>query len=127
MKIVQIDKKDWSAGLKKLRDTYRLIGPVQDGEFHSFKALEADMEPDFNFSNTRLSVKEIIYPQSEDMFEFSLDESRKDHHQMKEVAKDYSPRAVLGLRPCDAKAVELVKLNFDLSLIHISEPTRPTT
>jgi len=113
MKIIQIDKKDWSAGLKKLRDAYRLIGPVRDGEFHSFKTLEADMEPDFDFSNTRLSVKEIIYPQSEDMFEFSLDENRADHHQMKEVAKDYSPRAVLGLRPCDAKAIELVKLNFD--------------
>ena len=113
MKIVQIDKKNWSAGLVKLRDAYRLIGPVRDGEFHSFKALETGMEPDFDFGNTRLSVKEIIYPQSEDMFEFSLDEKHEDHHQMKEVAKDYSPRAVLGLRPCDAKAIELVKLNFD--------------
>ena len=47
------------------------------------------------------------------MLEFSLDESREDHHQMRAVAKDYSPRAVLGLRPCDAKAIELVKLNFD--------------
>ncbi len=113
MKIVQIDKKDWRAGLKKLRDAYRLIGPVQDGDYHYFKELDKDTEPDLDFSNTRLSVKEIIYPQSEDMLEFSLDESREDHHQMREVAKDYSPRAVLGLRPCDAKAIELVRLNFD--------------
>jgi len=32
---------------------------------------------------------------------------------MREVAKDYSPRAVIGIRPCDAKAFELVRLNFD--------------
>jgi len=113
MKIVQIDKKDWGAGLKKLRDAFRLVGPVRDGDYHSFKELDQGTEPDFEFSNTRLSVKEIIYPQSEDLFEFSLDQSSEDHDQMREVAKDYSPRAVLGLRPCDAKAVELVKLNFD--------------
>ena len=32
---------------------------------------------------------------------------------MKEAAKDYSPRAVVGIRPCDAKAMQLVRLNFD--------------
>jgi sulfhydrogenase subunit beta (sulfur reductase) len=113
MKIIQIDKKDWRAGLKKLREGYRLIGPVRDGDYHRFNELPDGAEPDFAFGNTRLSVKEIIYPQSEDLLEFSLDESREDHHQLRETAKDYSPRAVLGLRPCDAKAIELVKLNFD--------------
>jgi ferredoxin len=113
MKIVQIDKQDWQAGLTKLREAYRLIGPVKDGDFHIFKRLGNGEAPDLAFGNTRLSVKEVIYPQSEDMFEYSLDESEADHHQMREVAKDYSPQVVLGLRPCDAKAVELVKLNFD--------------
>ena len=113
MKIVQIDKKDWKAGLTKLREAYRLIGPAKDGDFHSFKRLDDGEEPDFDFGNTRLSIKEIIYPQSEDMFEYSLDENAEDHHQMREVAKDYSPQAVIGLRPCDAKAVQLVKQNFD--------------
>jgi ferredoxin len=32
---------------------------------------------------------------------------------MKEAPKDYAPRAVIGLRPCDAKAMVLVKMNFD--------------
>ena len=113
MKIVRIDKKDWSAGLKKLRKAYRLIGPVQEGDGHRFKPLAEGTEPDLAFGNTRLSAKEIIYPQSEEMFAFSLDENQPDHHQMQEVAKDYSPQAVVGLRPCDAKAIELVRLNFD--------------
>jgi sulfhydrogenase subunit beta (sulfur reductase) len=57
--------------------------------------------------------KSVVYPQSETMFDFSLDESRTDHHQLKEAAQDYSPRAVIGVRPCDAKAFVLVRLNFD--------------
>jgi len=32
---------------------------------------------------------------------------------MQRSETDYSPRAVLGIRPYDAKAMELVKLNFD--------------
>jgi ferredoxin len=32
---------------------------------------------------------------------------------MKEVDNSYSPQAVIGIRPCDAKAFLLVRLNFD--------------
>ena len=32
---------------------------------------------------------------------------------MKAVEKDNSPRAVVGIRPCDAKAFVLVRQNFD--------------
>ena len=64
MKIIQIDKKDWSAGLKKMREAYRLIGPVRDGDYHLFSELADGAEPDFAFGNTRLSVKEIISPTS---------------------------------------------------------------
>jgi hypothetical protein len=69
--------------------------------------------PDMDLVNTRLSPKALLFPQSEEMLEYSLDESRDDHHIMKEVARDDSPRAVVGIRPCDAKATLLVKLNFD--------------
>jgi len=113
MKIVAIDKKDWEKGIDKLRGTYRLIGPVKEDRYHYFRELGKGQMPDFSCLNTRLSAKETIYPQSEDMFEFTLDKSQEDHHLLKEVEKDDSPQAVLGIRPCDAKAVELVKLNFD--------------
>jgi ferredoxin len=32
---------------------------------------------------------------------------------MKEIQKDYTPQAVIGIRPCDAKAFILVRKNFD--------------
>lgn len=113
MKIVQIEKNVWAAGLKKLSETYRLFGPVKEDDFHSFKRLQQGQLPDLNCLNTRLSPKSIIYPQTEVMFEYSLDENQEDHHILKEINKDYSPQAVIGIRPCDAKAFALVRLNFD--------------
>jgi ferredoxin len=113
MKIIKIEKSQWASGLNQAATAYRLFGPVKEKEFHSFKPLTNGAQPDLSCLNTRLSPKAIIYPQSEVMFDYSLDESREDHHQLKETAKDYSPKAVIGIRPCDAKAFVLVRLNFD--------------
>jgi formate hydrogenlyase subunit 6/NADH:ubiquinone oxidoreductase subunit I len=113
MKIIQIEKRQWASGLNQAAAAYRLFGPVKEKEFHSFKPLTNGIAPDLSCLNTRLSPKAIVYPQSEVMFDYSLDESRDDHHRMREAAKDYSPRAVIGIRPCDAKAFVLVRLNFD--------------
>ena len=113
MKIFSISKDDWSNGLAQLAKSYRLFGPLKEETFHNFKELTEGQSPDLGYLNSRLSPKSIIYPQSEAMFEYSLDESVEDHHIMKEVDKDYSPRAVIGIRPCDAKAFVLVNHNFD--------------
>ncbi|MBC8199317.1 MAG: 4Fe-4S dicluster domain-containing protein [Desulfobacterales bacterium] len=113
MKVVKIDKRNWAGKLEKLKESYRLFGPVKDNEFHIFERLDKGELPDFNYFNTRLSPKSIIYPQSETMLEFSLDKSKENHHILKETDTDCSPRAVIGIRPCDAAAFLLVKRNFD--------------
>ena len=113
MKIFSISKDNWTQGLASLTESYRLFGPVRENEFHNFKELNKGQAPDLDCLNTRLSPKSIIYPQSQALLEYSLDESREDHHIMQEVDTDYSPRAVFGIRPCDAKAFMLVGHNFD--------------
>ncbi len=113
MKILKIYKKDWEKSFSRIRKFYQLYGPVKEGFFHNFKELDEDELPDFDFLNTRLSPKNLVYPQSEKMFDFSLDDNDPDHDILKEAKKDYSPAAILGIRPCDAKAFELVRLNFD--------------
>ena len=113
MKIIKIDKKNWADGLEKSKGVYRLFGPVKDNKSHEFKRLDKGELPDCNYFNTRLSPKSIIYPQSEIMFEYELDESKEDHHILKETDTDYPPRAIIGIRPCDAAAFLLVKRNFD--------------
>jgi ferredoxin len=113
MKIVKIDKKTFNAGLERLHGTYRLFGPVKGPQYTDFQLLGPGKTPDFDFLNTRLSAKSLIYPQAEEMLVYSLDDSHEDHHVMTEAPKDYSPRAVIGIRPCDVKGYRLVKRNFD--------------
>ena len=106
-------KEEWLGALETLKEAYRLFGPVKDGDFHTFMPLDEDKKPDFDYENSRLSPKSVIYPESERMFEYSLDETEEDAHILKESPKDYSPCAVLGIRPCDAQAFQIVKRNFD--------------
>jgi ferredoxin len=113
MKFIKIDKKNWEKGLERASQRYGLFGPVRQDEFCVFKALKEGEVLDLDVQNTRLSPRSVVYPQSEKMFTFSLDEKQKDHHILKEIDNAYPPRAVVGIRPCDARAFLLVKPNFD--------------
>jgi len=113
MTLVKIDKQQWANGLETLKKSFQLFGPAKEKDYYSFKSLDAGEQPELGFSNTRLSPKALLFPQSDAVIQFSLDENDADHHIMKPVEKDNSPRAVIGIRPCDAKAVTLVNLNFD--------------
>lgn len=113
MKVIKIDKAQWSKGLDALRESFRLFGPVKDKDYYNFKELAAGETPEMEIGNTRLSPKSLVFPQSEIMMNYSLDKNNEDQGICKEAPKDYSPRAVLGIRPCDAKAMVLVHMNFD--------------
>jgi sulfhydrogenase subunit beta (sulfur reductase) len=113
MKVFTIEKKEWALGIEKAKSAYQVLGPVKEKEWHCFKALGKDEQPDMTYANTRLSPKFLVQPQTEPMFTYTLDESRPDHHILKEVQKDVDPKAVIGIRPCDAAAFMLVKRNFD--------------
>lgn len=106
-------KEDWLKALVDSRGDYRIFVPVKEGDFHNFRLLGDGVRPDFDFRNTRLSPKSVIYPQSERMFEYTLDEKEQDVHILKETPKDFSPQVIAGIRPCDAYAFQLVKINFD--------------
>ena len=101
MKVIKIDREEWSGGLERLDDSYRLFGPAVQDNFHNFRELAKGDLPDLNFLNTRLSPRSIVYPQSEVMFEYTLDENQDDHNILKEIDKDYSLRAAISESPCD--------------------------
>ena len=108
-----IQKKDLPDIVKSLKETYEVFAPVKENGFYSFKCLEDEQDIDLNLTNTRLSPKSLLFPQSERMFEFDLDEKSEDVNIVKESKKDYPPAVVFGIRPCDAKALRLVNVNFD--------------
>ena len=113
MKVIKIDKGKWDEGLEALKSSYTLFGPKKLDQSYEFKKLEKNESPDLTGLNTRMSAKGLIYPQTEAMFTYSLDENDENHHILQPSSKDYSPRAVIGIRPCDADAYLLVQRNFD--------------
>lgn len=113
MKVTKIEKHGFEKGLNKIRKDFKLFAPVDCGEYHEFKEIENGEKPDLEAVNTHLSPKSAIYPQSQPMFNYTLDENEPDHHIMKEVKPDLSPRAIFGIRPCDAKSFLIVRRNFD--------------
>jgi sulfhydrogenase subunit beta (sulfur reductase) len=113
MRTKVFSKGEWMEVLGGLGEAYEVYVPVRDGDFHSFRLLDEGTQPDLAYENTRLSPKGLVYPQSERMFEYTLDEGDADAHILKEAPKTYRPRAIVGIRPCDAQAFGLVKRNFD--------------
>jgi ferredoxin len=113
MKWIKIEKEDLHRGLNALAKAYQCVGPVKGEKYHAFQVLDEETPPDFDFLNTPLSPKFLVEPQSEILFEYTLDEKKEDHHILKEVQKEWPPRLVVGIRPCDAAAFLLVRRNFD--------------
>jgi sulfhydrogenase subunit beta (sulfur reductase) len=108
-----INREELETLIKALSESYVVFAPVREGGYHRFQRLKGDETMDLGFSNTRLSPKSLLFPQSERMFEFTLDEASEEAHIPKEVPKEFPPVVVFGIRPCDAKALRLVNVNFD--------------
>lgn len=109
-----IKKEELKGFLNELKKDYDVFIPAKgDDNFYSFKELGEKDTFDFGFRNTRLSPKSFSLPQSERMFEFSLNKADKDANILKETKNDYAPKLIVGIRPCDANAFKLVQINFD--------------
>ena len=115
MSVIKIDKTNWDRGLKKSRDVFRLVGPIKrdDKKNSEFVELSKEELPDLSATDTVLSPKSIVYTQSEVLFEYSIDPKKKDCNILKRPKKDYSPLAIIGIRPYDAAALLILKKNFD--------------
>ncbi len=108
-----ISKEKFPRAIEQLIGRYGVYAPVKNGLRHEFALLQNAAEADLGFSNTFLSPKGLFQPQAERMFEYST--AGNDPHAgiLKETQKDFSPRVILGIRPCDAKAFQLDDANFD--------------
>lgn len=108
-----IAKANFPGIIEQLLGRYRVFAPVKNGAYHEFAPIEEAGQADLGYRNTRLSPKGLLHPQAERMFEYSLAKDDPQAGIVKEVPKDFSPRAILGIRPCDAKAFQLDDANFD--------------
>ena len=108
-----IKKEELPNFLRVLKKTYDVFVPVKEDGFSRFKPSRDEETIDLSFTNTRLSPRSFLLPQSERMFEFTLDEKSEDARILKEAPRDYPPKVVVGIRPCDAMALRLVDVSFD--------------
>lgn len=113
MKVLNIDRESWNKGIELSYASYLLTGPVKEKDSHVFRGLSQGEQPDMDYTETLLSPKSVVFSQSEIMLKYTTDKSDKDYNIMQEVKKEYPARAVIGIRPFDAKAIQLTKLNFD--------------
>lgn len=107
-----ISKNEFNDWLKELRKTFELYGPVDQGGQTNFALLPEEALPDLSYQNTRLSPKAFIQPQSERMFQFTVKPEDPEANIIKEVPQEEKSRLLVGIRPCDAKACDLVQINF---------------
>ena len=113
-----IVKADLPDLLGRLMVHYRVYGPVHHEGVTTFQRIRVADQVDLSRLNTTLSPKSLMLPQSESMFEYTLDRANDQVGVLREIEKDFSPRIIFGIRPCDAKSFQLLDLNFDTPAYH---------
>ncbi|MCG6943727.1 MAG: 4Fe-4S dicluster domain-containing protein [Deltaproteobacteria bacterium] len=108
-----IKKSEFIELIDRLLESYRVYAPVRQQDMTNFQEISAADQVDLSLANTTMSPKSIMLPQSETMFEFNVDKTSDQAAILRETEKDLSPRLIFGIRPCDAKAFQLLDLNFD--------------
>lgn len=108
-----IKKVDLAELLNRLTELYRVYAPVRHEDMTNFQQISSADQVDCSHANTTLSPKSLMLPQSESMFEYTLEKGSDQAGILREIEKDFSPRVIIGIRPCDAKSFQLLDLNFD--------------
>ncbi|WP_031516506.1 4Fe-4S dicluster domain-containing protein [Desulfofalx alkaliphila] len=99
-----IIKKSEIAGLlDQLAKEYRVYAPVDENGNIAFKAIKEGAEAKLG-ENSKKPPKEILFPQSEELFNYSVNQEglRMDSK------VDDTKSVAIGLRPCDAKSIMLL-------------------
>jgi len=95
-------KTDLPDLMSKWMESAVVYAPVRQGDFTQFQPLTDSADADLSFAgNTRYPPKALFLPQSEVMF-------RVREGKFESTDNEVEMRVVLGMRPCDARALELL-------------------
>ncbi len=81
-----------------------LVAPVREDGVVVFRPIQGDREVASDYINPTNSVKDVFLPQTESLFRFNTAEKGLEI----EATPPEGPKYVLGVRPCDAAALELL-------------------
>ncbi|MCD6519568.1 MAG: 4Fe-4S dicluster domain-containing protein [Anaerolineae bacterium] len=95
-------KDQLSEFVAELMSRVRLYAPVPRDQELRFDEVKTPDEVVLDYRNTTKPPKMVLFPQTERMIAFA--QEREHFNKVLQVPFDEQPKAILGLRPCDARS-----------------------
>ncbi|MBA7491089.1 MAG: 4Fe-4S dicluster domain-containing protein [Thermodesulfobacteriota bacterium] len=123
-KLKIIKKKDVLNFLDVLKKEYNIFVPMQENGDIRFSEFDSSQDIPWDYRNTKISPKEIFFPQTEALFSFGVEAgegastpfNRSRAFTPVNEPKGSTPRTtnylIFGIRPCDAQAFSLLDKLF---------------
>jgi sulfhydrogenase subunit beta (sulfur reductase) len=105
MSAMLLNKEKWPDFVGKLAGK-KLWAPQTEGDAVRFAPVSEGEVPAFEYRNTRVPPKGALFPQTETLYRFDLGTEVMEEPQLDEES------IVLGIRPCDARAMSIVEKLF---------------
>ena len=107
-----LQKEKWPNFVQALADARELWLPTEDGPLHKFAPYDQEgqgtqAQAVESYTNSAIPPKTAAFPQTETMFCFRLGEEEL------ELPQEDQGKVLLGVRPCDARALEIVDNLFE--------------
>lgn len=97
-----LDKNQLTKLIEEFIREYRVLAPVKKGKIMGFDEINSGNEACLDSKNTKQPPKSVFFPQTEVLFEYKNSEKG-----VEEAGSDEGGKILLGIRPCDAKALLL--------------------
>lgn len=104
-----LTKKDLPAFLDSLKSSYQVYAPVKQDNYVMFKTITSGSDAVLDYSNSKIPPKGILFPQSEELFSYKVNEQGAQL----DPKIDTQKKVIFGIRPCDAKSITLLDNVFN--------------
>jgi sulfhydrogenase subunit beta (sulfur reductase) len=86
-----------------------VIGPVKKGKQVYFRDVTSSSQITFDYIQTVMSAKEIVFPKREPLFRYRKKEKDVE---IENIFPEIKDTVVFGIRPCDAAGIDYINLFF---------------
>jgi sulfhydrogenase subunit beta (sulfur reductase) len=108
---VILNKKDFNKFFDSLATKFEIFGPSQTNGGDRLIKIDSPEMINFDYSNTKISPKEFLLPQTETLFSFNTEKAKLEKGEG-EGNTDNSPNLLFGIRPCDAASISFLDKVF---------------
>ena len=97
-----LNKQKVAALLEQLSADREVFVPVVINGVAKFARFDKSVEPDFSLFNTTMPPKDLLFPQTQKMYRFDVDEN--GGYIINEYDESHE-QVVFGIRPCDMRSI----------------------